>query len=281
MNIGEALRHFRSELFGSADDPSLETQLIFQKATGLSRPVLLSHGERLLDPAAESEIREMIRRRKEGFPLPYLLGAWEFYGHTFEVDPSVLIPRPETELLVEHAEAWLRKHPEVHRGFDIGTGSGCIAISLLLDFPELCMTAVDIRPDTLRTAKRNAERHHCSERFFPVRASLFSAFTGNAELVCANLPYIPSRTCPEIEPAKYEPLTALDGGPDGFDLYRLLFQQLAHKITEGSLILCEIEYRQGELAAETAREYFPGKPVSILEDLAGQPRLLRIGGEKE
>ena len=281
MNIGEALRIFSAGLSGSADDPSLETQLIIKKATGLSRPVLLSHADQPLDPAAESDIREMVQRRKEGFPLPYLLGTWEFYGHDFEVNPSVLIPRPETELLVDEAAAWLKRHPNARHGFDIGTGSGCIAVSLLLDFPDLKMTAVDIQRDALRTAKQNAERHHCGDRFFPVQASLFSAFSGGAQLICANLPYIPSETCRTIDPAKFEPLTALDGGPDGFDLYRLLFLQTAHKIKEESLILCEIEYRQRDLALREAREYFPGRPVRVLEDLAGQPRLLKIGGETE
>ncbi len=276
MNLGEALRAFAEELKGISDDPLLETRLIIQKITGLSRPVLLSRPERELSPSEYSEIAAQCGRRKSGFPLPYLLGEWEFYGHSFFVDPSVLIPRPETELLVEQAEAWLKRHPRIRAGFDIGTGSGCIAVSLLLDFPDLQMTAADLKRDALRTAVRNAGRHHCADRFHPVQAGLFSAFSEGAHLVCANLPYIPTETCKTAEPARFEPISALDGGEDGFELYRLLFQDLTNKIEDESLILCEIEYRQREIALETAQCFFPGRDIRVLQDLAGQPRLLRI-----
>ena len=276
MNSGEALRRFTQELSGVTDCPALEAQIIIQKATGLSRPVLLSRPERELADTELSDIREMCKRRASGFPLPYILGEWEFFGHSFFVDPSVLIPRPETELLVEEAEAWLKRHPDVRHGFDIGTGSGCIAVSLLLDHPGLQMTAVDIKRNALRTAVRNAERHRCTDRFHPVEADLFSAFRGGAALICANLPYIPTETCQVIEPARFEPMSALDGGEDGFDLYRLLFQQIQNKIKGESLLLCEIEYRQRETALRTAEAYFPGCRADVLNDLAGLPRLLKI-----
>ncbi len=279
MNLLEARQFFSSELSDFTDEAKLETRLIIQKATGLTGPVLLSHPEKELSAKEWERIRDMCALRKKGVPLPYILGEWEFYGHAFNVSPAVLIPRPETELLVEEASVWLKRHPDVRHCYDIGTGSGCIAVSLLLAHPFLSVTAVDIKRDALLTAAGNAVRHHCRERFYPVQADLFSAFSGGARLVCANLPYIPSKTCETIEPAKFEPLTALDGGPDGFDLYRLLFRELRHKIEEGSLILCEIEYRQRELALAAAEEFFPGRSVRVLEDLAGQPRLLRIEQE--
>ena len=280
MNLLEARQFFSSELSDFTDEAKLETRLIIQKATGLTGPVLLSHPEKELSAKEWERIRDMCSLRKKGIPLPYILGEWEFYGHPFNVSPAVLIPRPETELLVEEASAWLKRHPDVRHCYDIGTGSGCIAVSLLMDHPYLSVTAVDIKREALLTAAGNAVRHHCRERFYPVQADLFSAFSGVARLICANLPYIPSKTCETIEPAKFEPLSALDGGPDGFDLYRLLFRELQHKIEEGSLILCEIEYRQRELALTAAEEFFPGRSVRVLEDLAGQPRLLRIEQEK-
>ena len=276
MNLWEAQQFISAELSDYTDEAKLESRLIIQKATGLSRPVLFSHPEKELSAREWEDILEMCRSRKKGVPLPYLLEEWEFFGHTFKVSPSVLIPRPETELLVEEAESWLKRHPDVRHGFDIGTGSGCIAVSLLLDFPDLTFTAVDIQKDALLTAVRNAELNHCRERFQPVLSSLFSAFSAGAQLICANLPYIPTETCKTIEPARFEPITALDGGPDGFDLYRLLFQELQHKIKDDSLILCEIEYRQRETALSTAENYFSGRSVQVLNDLAGQPRLLRI-----
>ena len=280
MDLGEALRFFTAELADHTEDAALEARLIIQKATGLSRPVLLSHPESPVDNDVYTKISEMCEQRLRGIPLPYLLGEWEFYGHSFFVDPSVLIPRPETELLVEQAAAWLKNYPQFRHGFDIGTGSGCIAVSLLLAFPDLQMTAVDLKRNALRTAIRNAERHRCSTRFHPVCADLFSAFSDEPRLICANLPYIPTETCRSIEPARFEPVSALDGGADGFDLYRLLFAQLANRIKEESLILCEIEYRQRELALQTAEAYFPGRSIRVLDDLAEQPRLLRIENEK-
>lgn len=276
MDLRIALRTAAAELSDITDDPLLEARLIIQKATGLSRPVLLSHPELKLKEDTYAKFQELFSQRKQGIPLPYILGEWEFYGHSFNVCPSVLIPRPETELLVEQAAAWLKKNPDIRRGYDIGTGSGCIAISLLLAFPELLMTAADIKREALRIACSNAERHSCRERFSPIQSDLFSAFGAGAQLICANLPYIPTETCKTIEPARFEPLSALDGGADGFDLYRLLFRDLRNKIEEKCLILCEIEYRQRELALRTAESFFPDRSARVLDDLAGLPRLLRI-----
>ena len=266
--IGSSLRFFSAELADITEDPALEARLIIQKATGLSRPVLLCHPEREITAAELAAIKDMAARRKEGYPLPYLLGEWEFYGRSFLVDPSVLIPRPETELLVEEALGWLKFHPSVQMAYDIGTGSGCIAVSLLCECPRLHVTAADLHRNALSTAINNAEQNHVRERFFPVQSDLFSAFGPGIELVCANLPYIPSATCEVIEPARFEPLSALDGGADGFELYRRLFAQLSGKMKEDSLILCEIEYRQRELALQTAEAFFPGREIRVLNDLA-------------
>ena len=276
MNLQDSIRHFSSALTKISDDALLETRLILQKAAGLSRSAVLSHPERELTENELTAIADMVQNRAAGFPLPYILGEWEFYGHSFTVNPSVLIPRPETELLVEEACAWLKHHPDVNFGYDIGTGSGCIAISLLLENKNLRMAAVDLHRSALCTAISNAERHQVADRFFPVQSSLFSSFAEGAQLICANLPYIPSETCKTIEPARFEPLSALDGGNDGFDLYRLLFQELSNKIDSKYLILCEIEYRQRELALVTDSAYFPDAAISVMEDLAGQPRLLKI-----
>ena len=279
MIISEALEVFSSQITPITDDPFLEARLIIQKATGLSRPVLLSHPEKELSESEQMEITKMTARRATGFPLPYILGEWEFYGRSFFVDPSVLIPRPETELLAEEALGWLRHHPQTDLAFDVGTGSGCIAATLLCEAKNLHVAAVDIKRDALETASKNAVRHKVRDRFHPIQADLFSAFDTKAGLICANLPYIQSESCKTIEPARFEPLSALDGGADGFELYRLLFQQIANKIREESLVLCEIEYRQRETALQTAAVFFPHAEISVMNDLARQPRLLKIKSE--
>ena len=276
MNLSEALRRTRSALESVTDEAPLEAQLLVEKAAGVSRSALLTHPERELSAEQAAALAELTARRSQGTPLPYILGEWGFYGHMFRVNPAVLIPRPETELLVEEASAWLKRHPEIRMGYDIGTGSGCIAVSLLLDRPDLRMTAVDRSREALKTAVTNARNLGCGERFFPVLGDLASALCGGSALICANLPYIPSETCEDLEAARFEPLSALDGGTDGFELYRRLFADLAPRIQTGSLLLCEIEYRQEQLAADTAAAYFPNADIRVMKDLAGQPRLLRI-----
>ena len=276
MNLSEALRRTRSALEPVTDEAPLEAQLLVEKAAGVSRSALLTHPERELTAEQSAALAELTARRSQGTPLPYILGEWGFYGHMFRVNPAVLIPRPETELLVEEASDWLKRHPEIRMGYDIGTGSGCIAVSLLLDRPDLRMTAVDRSREALKTAVANALDLGCGERFFPVLGDLASALRGGSALICANLPYIPSETCEDLEAARFEPLSALDGGSDGFELYRRLFADLAPRIQTGSLLLCEIEYRQEQLAAETAAAYFPNADIRVMKDLAGQPRLLRI-----
>ena len=276
MNLSEALRRTRSALESVTDEAPLEAQLLVEKAAGVSRSALLTHPERELTAEQSAALAEFTARRSQGTPLPYILGEWGFYGHMFRVNPAVLIPRPETELLVEEASAWLKRHPEIQMGYDIGTGSGCIAVSLLLDRPDLRMTAVDRSREALKTAVANALDLGCGERFFPVLGDLASALRVGSALICANLPYIPSETCEDLEAARFEPLSALDGGSDGFELYRRLFADMAPRIQTGSLLLCEIEYRQEQLAAETAAAYFPNADIRVMQDLAGQPRLLRI-----
>jgi release factor glutamine methyltransferase len=276
VNLSEALRRTRSALESVTDEAPLEAQLLVEKAAGVSRSALLTHPERELTAEQSAALAELTARRSQGTPLPYILGEWGFYGHMFRVNPAVLIPRPETEMLVEEASAWLKRHPEIRMGYDIGTGSGCIAVSLLLDRPDLRMTAVDRSREALKTAVTNARNLGCGERFFPVLGDLASALRGGSALICANLPYIPSETCEDLEAARFEPLSALDGGADGFELYRRLFADLAPRMKPGSLLLCEIEYRQEQLAADTAAAYFPNADIRVMRDLAGQPRLLRI-----
>ncbi len=211
MNIAEALQQTRTALLSVTDEAPLEARLLVEKAAGLSRSDLFAHPETELSAEQSAVLAEYTASRGRGIPLPYLLGEWGFYGHMFRVNPSVLIPRPETELLVEEASAWLTRHPEVRMGYDIGTGSGCIAVSLLLTHRDLHIAAVDRFHEALRTAVMNAENLGCRERFYPVLGDLASALRGGAAVICANLPYIPSKTCDGLEAARFEPLSALDG----------------------------------------------------------------------
>ncbi len=306
--VGSALKVVRAELVSITDESDLEASLILEEATGRNRSALLAFPEKELNLAEQEKILSLTSRRLEGSPLPYVLGKWEFYGNEFFVNPSVLIPRPETELMVDHAAAWLKqwktgrmqeKLPDSGTleglsgnavadivGFgkdlrwpecaDIGTGSGCIAVSLLKLFPALKFTACDISAAALETAQKNAELNGVEERINFLLSDLDEKLAGPLDLVCANLPYIPKERCRVLEVAKHEPLTALDGGRDGFDLYRRLFKGVREKMAAGGLILCELEYSQRNIALREASGSFPGAKIQIFNDLAGLPRLLEI-----
>ncbi len=277
MTLEEALRSLRKRLSFCSDEADFEANLILMKATGLERSVLLSHPEREMTCEAQRVMETLVSGREQGTPLPYLLGSRGFFGLDFKVTPAVLIPRPETEMLVETALEWLHENPDVCEGADIGTGSGCIAVSLLKTCSRLHMKAVDISEDALAVARENAASHEVCDRFLPIQGNLCEPLHPLPGLICANLPYIPSQTCAELETAKHEPLSALDGGTDGFALYREMFADISSRIPGGAmLILCEIEYRQRELAPETAALFFPQAGIRVENDLAGFPRLLRI-----
>lgn len=278
MTISDALKLCRERLASCSDEAAFEAHLIIMKATGLDRPVILSHPERELSPEAGAELLRMLDGREKGTPLPYLLGSWSFFGFDFRVTPAVLIPRPETELMVERAAGRLKRHPDKIRVADIGAGSGCIGITLLKLFPDLRCTAVDISRDALLVARENALALGVMERYETVQGDLTAALS-DADVICANLPYIPTETCALLDVARQEPMLALDGGADGFDLYRKMFADIAAKPRKPGLILCELEYRQRRLALETAARFFPGAALQVEEDLAGMPRLLTVDFE--
>jgi release factor glutamine methyltransferase len=218
----------------------------------------------------------MLAGRLQQIPLPYLLGKWEFYGLEFIVTPSVLIPRPETELLVSEAIHWINCHPHQIQIADVGTGSGCIAVSLAVTHPFLKIICLDKFHPTLSVAMRNAFAHHVDDRLFFVQSDLLSACNQRFNIICANLPYIPTSTLSHLQVRYFEPVSALDGGSDGLDLIRRLLVQSIAFISPKGLILLEIEAGQGESVLQLARDIYPDARCQVLADLAGLPRCLRI-----
>jgi release factor glutamine methyltransferase len=188
----------------------------------------------------------------------------------------VLIPRPETELLVETALRWLRLHPAADSAVDVGTGSGCIAVSLAVNTSTLHIVATDISAEALAVAQRNAQIHHVEDRITFQEADLISAELRRFDLICANLPYLPTSRLAKVNSLPYEPALALDGGPDGLALIkRCLAYAPAHICTPG-MLLFEIEASTGNAAIALARKAFPQAKVTLIPDLAGKERLLII-----
>jgi release factor glutamine methyltransferase len=243
---------------------------------GKNRAWLLAHPETELTSVQRNELEAATTRLEAGEPLPYVLGYWEFYGLNLTINAHTLIPRPETELLVEQAIEWLRTHPGQRRAADVGTGSGCIAISLATNVPDLHITATDISPKALEIAQINAQSHAVSDQIDFLQADLLHTPRSTFHVICANLPYIPTKTLEELEVFGREPTLALDGGPDGLSLIRRLLPQAVQRLPSDGLLLLEIENTQGQAAVRLAYDFFPKAQIDLLPDLAGHDRLIRI-----
>lgn len=260
--------------------PQLDAQVLLAHILGVERAWVVAHSELELKPEEVQDTQTAISRLESGEALPYVLGCWEFYGIKFEVSPAVLIPRPETELLVEQALLWLKANPERRRVLDVGAGSGCIAISLAVHIPDLVVIASDISMPALTVARRNAHKHKVTDRVCFVQADLLSPFARShypnrsIELICANPPYIPTDVLKELIVSEREPWGALHGGFDGLYIIRDLLQDTVYVLAEGGAILVEIGADQGESVRELTQRAFPEAAVRVLPDLAGHDRLV-------
>ncbi len=208
--------------------------------------------------------------------MPYLTGIQAFYGLDFSITPDVLIPRPETESLVEECIKWLEKRPSKRRMVDVGTGSGIIAITLANSFSDLAITAIDISEKALSVARNNAKKFHLEERVIFIHNNLLADHQVKYDLIAANLPYIPQGILKDLKVSKFEPELALNGGKDGLELIHKLLVQSRTNINPGGLIILEFQYDQAQSVEKTAEIYFPNAEISILNDLAGRPRISKI-----
>jgi len=277
--LAQHLHDLYERLAPLSDTSYLDAQVLLAHTLEQPRSWVLAHPEATLSAEQAAQLEGRLARLQAGEPLPYVLGRWEFYALQFIVTPQTLIPRPETELLVDQALNWLRAHPARQRVADVGTGSGCIAVALAYSLPALKVTATDISAGALSVARLNAQAHAVLERVRFVQADLFTPFepgSSHFDLLCANLPYVPSATLRQLPVFAREPELALDGGPQGLDWISRLLEQAGACLAEGGLILLEIEASQGQAALSLAQQAFPAASLTVLPDLAGRDRLLRI-----
>lgn len=271
------------------DTPALDASVLLAHLLGKPRAWVIAHPELTLTADQQKQLDDFLARLENGEPLPYVLGHWEFFGMDFDLTPDVLIPRPETELLVEKAIAWLLQSPLSRTVADVGTGSGIIAIAIAASVRNARLLATDISPQALQVAKRNAAKHRVLERIEFIEcdllptpsqiANLQSKITNlqsNLNLLCANLPYIPTQTLRSLPIYGREPTLALDGGADGLDLIRRLLRLAPTWMTPNSLILLEIESTLGSQTLDLARSTFPHAEIQLHKDLSGLDRLLEI-----
>jgi release factor glutamine methyltransferase len=275
-SIQEAAYYLKQRLQGASDTASLDAQVLLSHIFQKPRAWVLAHPEVSLSSRQSSELVEYACRLEGGEALPYVLGHWEFYGLRFNVTPDTLIPRPETELLIDEARCWLVTNPGRRKAADIGTGTGCIAITLAKLIPDLRVLAVDVSGEALETATANAEMHGVKSRVQFIRSDLLSPVNGEFDLLSANLPYIPQEKLATLEVSSREPALALDGGIDGLALIGRLFEQAPDRLAEGGLLLVEIEASQGNEVRRLAHTHFPLASVQVLKDLVGHDRLVRV-----
>lgn len=275
-NIASALLWASFVLPVHTDRPHVEAELLLAYLLDQPRAYLWAHPEAALTPQQATDYATCVQRRAAGEPLPYITGQIEFFGLMFTVTPDVLIPRPETETLVEAALAWLTAHSDAV-AVDVGTGTGCIAVALAVHAPSLRLYATDISPAALRVARANAERHDVAERITFLEGDLLMPLPEPVNLIVSNPPYVADNEWDALPlSVRQEPRLALLSGADGLDAIRRLLAQAQPRIVPGGLILVEIGERQGVATQALARAAFPRADVSILSDLAGKDRVLEI-----
>ncbi len=259
------------------ESPRLEAQILLAHALGCERIHLYTRFEEPAPEDARTKFRELVRRRAEGCPVAYLVGRKEFYRLPFEVTPDVLIPRPATESLVLTALELAKPLPAPHV-LDIGTGSGCIAVSIAHQHRGASVVAVDVSDEALAVARRNAERHGVTDRVTFHTSDLFAALADSPpfDLILSNPPYIPAADLEQLAPEvrNHEPRQALDGGPNGLAVFDRLVAAAPAHLNPGGWLLVEIGADQGD-AARRRVEAVPGLTFDrIVRDHEGHPRVV-------
>ena len=265
-----------TRLLSTIENPHENALVLLAHVLGKPKTWLIAHPETYLTPDQSKQLQGLVDRLCKGEPLPYLTGHQEFFGLDFKVTPNVLIPRPETELLVELALEWLHAHPDAKHGLDVGTGSGCIPVSILKHYFHVNFTAVDVSESALAIAAQNATTHSVTDRVQFLQSNLLENVTGSFNLITANLPYIPTAKLADLKNLDYEPKLALDGGLDGLVFISRLLWQAQDHLTQPGLILLEIESSTGEEAMQLARSAYLSAHISIHQDLAGHDRVVAI-----
>lgn len=271
MKIGDALREARQRLsLAGVEEASLEGDLLMRHILGMSAAQLYLNFDQELAPEKENDFRLLIQRRLCSEPAAYILGHREFYGLDYYVNQSVLIPRPETELLVEETIG-LAGNYESAIIADVGTGCGAIGVALAVNLPRARIYATDISTEALMVARANARRHGVEERLVFSKGDLLEPLPESVDIVVANLPYVRS---PDVA-GSFEPHIALDGGSDGLAVISRFCGQLSGKVRPSGCVLLEVGLGQAEAVTEMFRGTLPDARVEVYPDLAGIERIVR------
>ncbi len=277
MTASEALHAARCRLEDAGiDDAALEAEVLLRHVLGLDRARLFARLDDAIDENALLAFQRLVDRRLAHEPTAYIIGHRELYGLDLETTPDALIPRPETELLVEEA---LRLAPDSPFTIaDVGTGCGAIAVALATRLPQADVYAVDDSASALALAARNVARHGLTERIRVLPGDLLSPLPEPVDLIVANLPYVKTADWEALPPEirDYEPRAALDAGPNGTEVLERLLRAAPSHMRPAGRLLAELAWDEGERLLEVARECFPAAQAAIITDLGGLDRVIRV-----
>ncbi len=308
VSVQELLAKARQRLAeAGCATPALDAEILLAHTLAQERTWLYIHPRKRIGQEQLAMFNQLLDRRARREPVAYIVGRKEFFGLEFQVNRHVLIPRPETELLVETAlevvasagqvaigqrgiefsqskthtvlagQRQGNQKPSIHI-VDVGTGSGCIAIALATRLPGVTLFAIDVAANALALARQNARRHNVTDRIAFLRGSLLQPLDQAVDLIVSNPPYVSRSELQEVSPeiSQYEPRLALDGGEDGLTVIGQLLLQAKDRLRPGGAMLVEIGSTQGHRVVQLARDCFPTAGVSVKKDLAGLDRLLVV-----
>jgi release factor glutamine methyltransferase len=282
VNIGDFLATTTTRLSETSTTPRLDAELLLGHVLGWSRAKLLAERDHEITAEARKNVEVLVERRLALEPISYLIGSKGFSGLDFYVDQRVLIPRPETELLVELTLASSNAKRKAHNAkcmvADIGTGSGAIAVALATHLPNAHIYAIDISADALEVAARNVARYGLEQRITLLQGDLLGPLPEPVDLLVSNPPYT---ILAEVEPNVYrhEPHLALDGGAEGMEIYQRLVQSAPAYLKKGATILLEIGAWQGAAVKALSQNVFPEAMIQVHQDFAGHDRVVVIETE--
>ncbi len=259
------------------DAPHLTAEVILAHVLDVTRTQLLTRLDQTADPAQLDRFQRELERVLKDEPLAYVVGHREFYDLDLITDRRALIPRPETECLIEYALAHLADHPAPLIA-DIGTGCGAIAVTLAKHLPRARVIATDLSPEAVDLARENAQRHGVAERIDFRVGNLLEPVSGSFDLLAANLPYIDDKDWPFLQKTirGHEPKMAFLGGPDGLDLMRAMLRDAPRVVKTGGLILLEIGAYQGDDVTAIVQQHFPAARITVRPDYSGLDRLVVV-----
>jgi release factor glutamine methyltransferase len=278
MTIQELVHGARERFMNagiSAQLAALDAEVLARQVLGWDRARFLTDRNERASSAFLLNYEPLVLRRERREPVSYILGSREFWGLDFEVGPDVLIPRPETEMIVEETIALVGQHAGP-RIVDVGTGSGCIAVVLAREIPRARITATDVSAEALRVARRNASRHGVQDRMTFVETSFLDGIEAGADVIVSNPPYVPSLSRPALTPEvrDYEPRVAVFSGEDGLDGLRSVLEGASAKLAPGGWLVMEFGCGQDDCVTALVSEVAGLELVKVRHDLQDIPRTI-------